>query len=398
MKLGVFTDTFDEVNGVGRFIQDISRQAREQGRMLVVHTSTDNPRVDCASRKNFRPLLSRPMPYYADQPLTIPPLAEVLEWADRQQFDAIHVHTPGPMGLCGWLVAKMLRIPLLGTYHTDFPGYVQNLTGDHRSVTAAGAFMKWFYGQTNKTFSRSREYRVKLVEMGFGEDKIAMTLPGVDHEKFSPQARDKGIWKERGIGETYKLFYAGRVSLEKNLPFLADAFKRLCADRKDVALVIAGDGPYLAGMKKSLAGLPVYFLGNQSDETLPGLYASSDLFVFPSRTDTLGQVVLEAQAAGLPVLVSNVGGPQEVMDDGITGRVLATEDPAVWARAIHELLEDETQRMRMSRTAEQRMVRFSLGKMFDGFWDEHLKAVETAQPPSLPLGREAVAAQAASPV
>ena len=133
MKLGVFTDTFDEINGVGRFIQDMSRQAQAAGRTLMVHTSTANPIVDCPSRKNFKPLLSRPMPYYADQPLTIPPLAEVLEWADRQQFDAIHVHTPGPMGLCGWLVAKMLRIPLLGTYHTDFPGYVQNLTGDHRS-------------------------------------------------------------------------------------------------------------------------------------------------------------------------------------------------------------------------------------------------------------------------
>jgi glycosyltransferase involved in cell wall biosynthesis len=401
MKLGVFTDTFDEVNGVGRFIQDMSRQAQEHGRTLVVHTSTDNPRVECANRKNFRPLLSRPMPYYADQPLTIPPLAEVLEWADRQQFDAIHVHTPGPMGLCGWLVAKMLRIPLLGTYHTDFPGYVQNLTGDHRSTTAAAAFMKWFYGQTQTTFSRSKEYRAKLSEMGFGDDQLAMTLPGVDNEKFNPQTRDEGIWKERGITETHKLFYAGRVSVEKNLPFLADAFKRVCENRKDVALVIAGDGPYLAGMKKSLAGLPVYFLGYQSDATLPGLYASSDLFVFPSKTDTLGQVVIEAQASGLPVLVSNVGGPQEVMDDGITGRVLPTEGPSVWAEAIEELLNDKPQRMRMSRTAEQRMVRFSLSKTFEGFWEEHVTAAGKNSErtlPGLPLHRQVLAAEAASPV
>jgi glycosyltransferase involved in cell wall biosynthesis len=376
MKLGVFTDTFDEINGVGRFIQDMCRQAQAAGRTMIVHTSTNNPTVVSPARKNFKPMLSRPLPYYPDQPLSIPPLAEVLEWADRQQFDAIHVHTPGPMGLCGWLVARMLRVPLLGTYHTDFPGYVQNLTGDYRSTTAATAYMKWFYGQTQSTFSRSKEYRGKLREMGFADEKLTMTLPGVDNEKFSPQARDPKIWETRGIKETYKLFYAGRVSLEKNLPFLADAFKRLCAHRNDVALVIAGDGPYAAAMQQSLQGLPAYFLGYQNDTTLPGLYASSDLFVFPSKTDTLGQVVLEAQASGTPVLVSNIGGPREVTDDGITGLVLPAEDPTVWVAAIERLLNDSAERMRMGRSATLRMVRYSLKHAFESFWDEHVNAAQ----------------------
>ncbi len=406
MKLGVFTDTFDEVNGVGRFIQDMSRQARLHGRTLVVHTSSANPVVECENRKNFTPLLSRPMPFYADQPLTIPPLAEVLEWADRQQFDAIHVHTPGPMGLCGWLVAKMLRVPLLGTYHTDFPGYVHNLTGDYRITTGTASFMKWFYSQTQTVFSRSKEYRNILSGMGLADEKLAMTLPGVDNEKFSSEKRDEGVWKKlgatkQGIAEAYKLLYAGRVSVEKNLPFLADAFKRLCENRKDVALVIAGDGPYLATMKKKLAGLPVYFLGIQNDQTLPAVYASSDLFVFPSKTDTLGQVVIEAQASGLPVLVSNVGGPQEVMDDGITGRVLPTSDPQVWVDAINQLLNDQPERLRMSRTATQRMTRFSLAKTFEAFWEEHYAAAgESTQDaiPGLPLQRQVLAAEAASPV
>jgi glycosyltransferase involved in cell wall biosynthesis len=399
MKLGVFTDTFDEINGVGRFIQDMSRQAQAAGRTLVVHTSTNNPKVDCVSRKNFKPMLTRPMPYYADQPLTIPPLAEVLEWADRQQFDAIHVHTPGPMGLCGWLVAKMLRVPLLGTYHTDFPGYVQNLTGDHRSVTATSAYMQWFYGQAETIFSRSKEYLTKLSAMGFAGDKLTMTLPGVDNEKFRPESRDLSIWQTHGVTQKYKLFYAGRVSVEKNLPFLADAFKRLCKNRNDVALVISGDGPYLPAMKKATEGLPVYFLGYQNDQTLPGLYASSDLFVFPSKTDTLGQVVIESQAAGLPVLVSNVGGPQEVMDDGITGLVLPAENPAVWAGAIDELLNDEMRRGRMSRTASQRMTRFSLSKTFEGFWEEHLSAAGVhLSAPDVPLQREVLPAEAGSPV
>jgi glycosyltransferase involved in cell wall biosynthesis len=109
------------------------------------------------------------------------------------------------------------------------------------------------------------------------------------------------------------------VSVEKNLPLLVDAFRQLCRQRNDTALIVAGDGPYLAEMKKKLAGTPAYFLGFQSDKQLGPLYAGSDLFVFPSRTDTLGQDVMEAQASGMPVLVSNECGPKEKMEDTVTG-------------------------------------------------------------------------------
>jgi glycosyltransferase involved in cell wall biosynthesis len=374
MRLGVFTDTFDEINGVSRFIADISGQARRRDRSLVVHTCSAQTRVDCPSRRNFTPLLSMPMPKYPDQNLVIPPLAEVMEFADRQQFDAIHVHTPGPMGLCGLMVARMLRIPVLATYHTDFPRYVRDLTGDHRLTTLTTAYMKWFYGQTRTIFSRSKDYCGKLAELGLGRKNLAMALPGVDTEKFSPDRRDPALWEKLGVNETYKLLYAGRVSVEKNLPFLVETFRQLCGQRSDVALVIAGDGPYRAQMEKAAAGLPVHFLGFLNDEQLAALYASSDLFVFPSKTDTLGQVVVEAQAAGLPVLVSDQGGPRELMDEQITGQVLPAQRPEVWRDAIDALLNDHVQRQRMARTAPRRAARFSQLQMFEAFWAEHCKA------------------------
>ena len=173
--------------------------------------------------------------------------------------------------------------------------------------------------------------------------------------------------------------YCGRLSVEKNLPLLVEAFRDLCARRDDVALVLAGDGPYRAEAEQQLAGLPAYFLGFRNDDELGPLYASSELFVFPSRTDTLGQVVVEAQACGLPVLVSNVGGPREVMDDGVTGLVIGEEAPAAWASAIDELLSDEPRRQRMARTAPQRMNRFTLPKGFDAFWAEVVRAVQIAE-------------------
>jgi glycosyltransferase involved in cell wall biosynthesis len=139
--------------------------------------------------------------------------------------------------------------------------------------------------------------------------------------------------------------------------------------------VIAGDGPYAARMKSELAGLPAYFLGYRNDAQLAPLYAGSDLFVFPSRTDTLGQVVMEAQACGLPAIVSNEGGPKETVADNVTGLVLPHNDPARWCQTIDELLGDEPRLLRMSRSAPQRMSRFSLEATFEQFWSEHVNAV-----------------------
>jgi glycosyltransferase involved in cell wall biosynthesis len=387
LKVALFTDTLDEINGVGRFLRDMSEQAASQHRQLTIHTSVPaaNLRVDLPNRTNFLPLLSRPLPYYEEVILNLPPVLEVLDWADRQQFDVVHVSTPGPMGLCGWLVAKMLRVPLLCTYHTDFPAYVDKLARDHRVTNGTATYMKWFYGDAAAVFSRSNAYRFKLGDIGVAEDRIKQITPGVNTQKFSPSRRDASVWPSRGVKEQYRLLYAGRVSVEKNLPMLAEAFRKLCEKRRDAALVIAGDGPYLEKMRKELAHLPVYFPGYQDDAQLPALYASADLFVFPSRTDTLGQVVMEAQSSGLPALVTPDGGPKESIDDGRSGVVVPETSAARWAAAINELLDDDARRHRMSHAAAQRASRYSLTRTFDQFWDEHLHACEAASAEPAPL-------------
>lgn len=375
LKIGLFTDTLDDINGVARFIRDMGEQARRRNLHFVIHTCTNAPRFQLPNRKNFQPMVSRRLPFYPELELNLPPVPEILEWADRQQFDAIHISTPGAMGLCGWLVARMLRVPLLGTYHTDFPAYVDRLSGDHRLVSATTLYMRWFYRSMTTVFSRSREYQQSLMRLGIEEQRLSMVLPGINTDKFHVRHRDLGIFARLGVREPRRLLYCGRISKEKNLPLLIDAFKRVCQVRSDTALILAGDGPYMKEMRSALAGLPAYFLGYQNDQQLGVLYASCDLFVFPSRTDTLGQVVMEAQASGLPVIVSDEGGPQEICDDGVSGIVVRGEDPARWCQAILDLLDDEPLRLRMSRTAPGRINRFSLDKTFEAFWQEHADAV-----------------------
>jgi glycosyltransferase involved in cell wall biosynthesis len=376
IRVGLFTDTYDDVNGVARFIRDIETRAQKSSANLSIHTSCVRAVEAQPGLKNFAPILSRALPYYADLSLNLPPVLEILERSDRQQFDAIHVSTPGPMGLCGWLVSKMLRVPMIATYHTDFPAYVEKLTGDHRVANGTRAYMKWFYSEASAVFTRSAAYRFKLLDLGIDENKVRTLPAGVDLERFNPRYRDLSAFEKIGVTKRRRLLYVGRVSVEKNLPLLVDIFRRLCAQRDDVALIIAGDGPYLKEMKHELRDLPAHFPGVQNDGQLATLYASSDLFIFPSRTDTLGQAVMEAHACGLPAIVSTEGGPKETVLDEMTGRILGSTDPADWCDAISELLNDEPRRQRMALAAIARSARFCLSRTFEHFWAEHLQAVK----------------------
>jgi glycosyltransferase involved in cell wall biosynthesis len=378
LKVGLFTDTLDEINGVSRFLADMSAHAHQSGFSLTLHTCSAAPtKLDLPNRKNFAPLLSRPLPYYADLRLNLPPIIEILEWADRQQFDAVHVSTPGPMGLVGWLAAKMLRVPLLGTYHTDFPAYVRQYTHDHRATHAAEMYLGWLYRQAATVFTRTAGYVHALRNLGLGAAALSTLPPGVHTGKFNPGRREQGIWERLGVREPHRLLYVGRLSAEKNLSLLSDVFRRVRLSRNDVALVIVGSGPAESALRDELRGLPAYLLGPQTDTVLPAIYASADLLLFPSRTDTLGQVVLEAQASGLPALVSTEGGPKEIIEHEVSGLALPATQPGLWAQAVDGLLRDPDRRAGMSIAAAERGARFSLGRTFEVFWSAHVAAAAT---------------------
>lgn len=145
-------------------------------------------------------------------------------------------------------------------------------------------------------------------------------------------------------------------------------------------LVVVGDGPYRARMEQELAGCRAVFAGFRHGRELSAIYASSDLFVFPSATDTLGQVVMEAQSSGLPVLVSDRGGPREVLREGQTGLVLPASSPGPWAEAIRALLADDARRLAMGRAAHESIQPMTIRHSFDHFWELHERAAGSARP------------------
>ena len=198
---------------------------------------------------------------------------------------------------------------------------------------------------------------------------------GVDTSLFTPELRDDALRNAWFPDRPFKLLYVGRVSREKNLACLADSFRRLCATRRDVALVVVGDGPYRADMETELAGLPAHFTGIRRGLDLARIYASCDLFAFPSETDTLGNVVLEAQASGLPVLVSDKGGPKDCVSDGATGLVLRNMTPATLTTAIAQLLQQPEKLETMRRAATTHATSLSPELAYDQFWNMHTDCI-----------------------
>lgn len=371
LRVGLFTDTFDDINGVGRFIRDMAEQARAHACDLVVFTSVRRVRHDVPNRVNFEPAAAWPMPFYATLDLTVPPVARMLAAADERRFDAVHVSTPGIVGTVGLLAARALRVPMLATYHTDFPAYVRDLVGGRLVVGGTEATMRLFYARCARVFSRSAGFQDSLVGLGLPRERLRLIKAAVNTRKFSPAHRDADVWRKLGVREPHVLFYAGRISVEKNLPLLVKAYRQLCARRRDAALVIAGEGPYEKSMRAALADVPAYFLGPQNDLQLGPLYAGASLFVFPSRTDTLGQVVMEAQSSGLATLVAPEGGPSEVIEPGVTGLVIDGARAEAWAETIDVLLDDPARRARMGAAALARSRAYDLGATFRAWWAEH---------------------------
>lgn len=387
LRVMKFTDTLADVNGVCRFIQNAARRAHDTGRDLTVVTSTrfEIPVKDLPNIVNFDPVFATKMPKYENLELALPPILKMLRFADQKRPDVIHLSTPGPVGCVGMLAAKLLRVPVVGVYHTDFPAYVDRLFDDRAATATCEKAMSVFYKPFKAVFTRSADYADSLRTLGLRDDQIVRLRAGYDDRHFSPAYRDPSIWSAHGLErDSVKVLFCGRVSVEKSLPLLTEIWPgvRRAAGERGVRteLVIIGDGPYRATMQRELRGQHAHFLGFRHGAELSALYASCDLFAFPSTTDTLGQVVMESQASGMPVLVTDVGGPQEVVDHGVTGLVLPAGDKARWTEALVRLICDPQSRARMGSEACAFMKPRTFAASFDHYWEVHERAAKDLPP------------------
>jgi glycosyltransferase involved in cell wall biosynthesis len=261
----------------------------------------------------------------------------------------------------------MLNLQTSGIYHTDFPQYIRILTEDSFLESLAWSYMHWFYGQLDTLFVNSEQYRQSWIARGIEPSKIKILPRGLDTELFHPTQRDPTFWQKFGANSSdVRLLYVGRISREKDLDVLAQAFEKLRNEGVPVQLSVVGHGPYIDALAKKLPD--ACFTGYLSGVELATAYASADLFAFPSTTDTFGNVIIEAQAAGLPVIVSDAGGPQELVEDGVNGLITKARDVESFAAAIRTLACDAELRARMGERARQSVQDRSWPNAFRKFW------------------------------
>ncbi len=368
-KLVHFTDTFYEINGVALTIRRQLQLAKDSQKDLTVITcdSENHPGIDGV--RNFEPVGAYGFPEYPEQKMFLPPFLEMLDYCYENDFTQIHVATPGPLGLAALAIGRIMKLPVSGTYHTAIPQYAQILTGDGSIEELVWKYTIWFYEQLDWVLVPSKHTGRELVEKGLDPGKIRLFPRGVDTEKFHPAKRDPSFMRKSfGTGDGLKVLYVGRISKEKNLHLLVRAFESIREKVPGAELVMVGDGPYLEEIKALASGMPCVFTGYLEGEELSSIYASCDLFVFPSATDTFGNVVLEAQASGLPVIVTDSGGPQENIVPDKTGLVVEAGSIESLVGAVEALLADHIRLKEMGRAARLYMEKRSYELAFEKTW------------------------------
>lgn len=367
-RVVLVTDTFFEINGVSATIKRMLREAVRRDIDFTVVTCVSEAEREERLRdpwiaslvaggrlRLFTSITSLRFPQYDELQVHVPPLLDMLRYLQECGCTKIQVSTPGTVGLTGLLAAKLLQIETAATYHTSFPEYVENYTRDVSLEALTWKYMILFYHSVDEVLVPSRFIARLLHKRGLRNRKLLILDRWVDPDRFHPAQRVPDYFARYGVadsGSLTKFVYVGRVAVEKDLHLLAEAYRRLRAERSDAHLVILGDGPYREELARLLDGLPVTFTGFLEGDELIRALASCDVKLFPSTTDTWGNAPLEAQACGLPVVVSDIGGPAELMIDGVTGYRVPGRDVEGLHAAMRALM-DPAERQRMGAAARE---------------------------------------------
>ncbi len=371
-RLAHFTDTFYEVNGVAVTLRQQVHYALKHGKiykLITCHSENACYESHNLCICNFDPIGIYELPEYPEQKIYYPPFLEMLSFCNDEMIDHIHLATPGPVGLAGLAIAKILKLPTSGTYHTAIPQYAKILTSDETIEDLAWKYVLWFYDQLDIIYTPSQSTKDELTAKGIHPKKIRLYPRGIDLEQFNPSKRNGIFSRYYGLPHGIKLLYVGRVSKEKNLHLLCEMLRKLYSDGLQTQLVVVGDGPYLEEMRYEMNGLPCCFTGYLKGDALASVYASADLFVFPSTTDTFGNVVLEAQASGLPVIVTDKGGPCENVIPNQTGLICRADDTGSLLEAVCTLVSHPRQRKQMGIAARQYVESRSFENAFLSLWN-----------------------------
>ncbi|WP_102261242.1 glycosyltransferase family 4 protein [Mesobacillus jeotgali] len=386
MKIAFFTDTFyPEINGVARTLKRFTDYLSAQGFSVKVF-APENPSEEYVPSHIHR-FKSASFFLYPECRIAFPNYFKIKGELEKFNPDIIHVATPFNLGMMGIYCAKKMNIPLVGSYHTDFDQYLQ-----FYDLTLLSSFlwkyMNWFHRPLQKIFVPSPDTMNQLTEYGFSN--LELWPRGVDCEMFHPFYDKLAVRMRYSIRKEYILSYAGRLAPEKSAGLLLDIARNMPSQIADkVQWLIVGDGPLREQLEKE-APANMTFTGYLKGEQLAEVYSASDLFIFPSATETFGNVVLESLASGTPVIGANAGGVKSIIQDGLTGRLCTPHDIEQFTEAVTGLLTSDSKRIQMGYEARNYALTQKWGKIFNDLISHYQQVIETNQYPApIPAKKEA---------
>lgn len=352
MKIAFFTDTYHpQVSGVVENVETSAKALRELGH----HVTIVAPRTPKFKSKE-RDVIWIPSVKVIKNPevrLIVPIPDKTMRALLAKRFDIIHGHAGGTACFLGWELARRKKIPYIFTYHTLFNRYTHYLFNGKIITPKMAEVGSRVFGNLCSHVIAPTE-RVKKELLSYGVSKPITVISGgvnlTKYQKLNPNL----LRKKYKIARNKKiLLYVGRLGKEKNIQFLLRSFARL--KRDDVVLFVVGDGPERIKLEKLVSTMhlndKIIFTGFVAAQTIPSVYASGDLFVFASKSETQGLVVVEAMAAGTPVLAVKDEAYEGVVVNNVNG-VLVRDDPGAFTQALNRLLDDKEQRESLGKNAK----------------------------------------------
>ncbi|WP_128896205.1 glycosyltransferase family 4 protein [Longirhabdus pacifica] len=355
MRVAIFTDTYlPEVNGVaktlGRWVDYLKRQQVEC-KVFAPSPQWGDGNLYHEQQIIVERFHSFPFLLYPECRLGIPNPIQLKKSLKELQPDIIHVATPFNMGLYGQRYAKKHGIPLVASYHTHFDKYLSYYKIPWMEQIF-WKYMHWFHQDCEKVYVPSQSTMDHIAPRGF--KKMEIWGRGIDTEKFQPEVDRKAVLSKHGLDHhKYTILFVGRIAPEKGIDVLLSSFHSLPTRIKDHAqLTIVGDGPLYSELKEKYKDhKSITLLGFVKGQPLMDLYAAADVFLFPSATETFGNVVLESMASGTPVIGANAGGVKDNVQHGVTGLLCEPDRSDEFTKALIHLHDHEKHRISLSKQA-----------------------------------------------
>jgi glycosyltransferase involved in cell wall biosynthesis len=341
LRIAVVTETWPpEVNGVALTLSKLVRQLSSRQHSIQLIRPRQDAQDTGREQVGWSEILLRglPIPRYPQLKLGFPSKKALIKAWSQKRPDLVHIATEGPLGWSALQAARVLRLPVTSDFRTNFHSYSQHY-GIGWLQKPIAAYLRKFHNRTLCTMVPTQALHTQLQAAGF--DNLHVVARGVDTAVFHPNKRQAPLREQWQADEhTVVLLSVGRLAPEKNLDLIVNTYKALKENNRPVKLVFAGDGPYRSKLQTDCPD--ALFMGMLNQAQLAEVYASADLFMFTSVTETFGNVTLEALACGTPVLAFDCAAASDLIDDGRNGWLVQDEDPQRYvlkALAVTEIID-----------------------------------------------------------